>query len=61
MRDLISGPKETANYIETMLIELGTLSRKARTPMLTYLIDMATAEAADVASGRTDPVKDSLK
>lgn len=55
MRELTSRPRETVTYIEAMLSELGTLSRKAQTPMLTYLIEMATAEASDVASGRSEP------
>jgi len=42
----------TAHYIETMLMELRTMSQGINTDMLTYLLEMAMVEASDVASGK---------
>ncbi|MDD9909986.1 MAG: hypothetical protein OXR62_09870 [Ahrensia sp.] len=61
MQDPQSSPRQTANYIEEMLVELGSMSRAANTPVLTYLLEMAEAEAADIASGRTLPANQSRK
>ncbi len=43
----------TAHYIESMLMELRTMSQSNNCDMLTYLLEMAMIEASDIASGKT--------
>lgn len=43
----------TAHYIETMLMEMRTMSQAHKCDMLTYLLEMAMIEASDIASGKT--------
>jgi len=48
-----------ASYIENMLIELRTMGQKNDCDFLVYLLEMATIEASDIASGKgTAPRKE---
>ncbi len=42
----------TAHYIETMLMEMRTMSMSNNCDMLTYLLEMAMIEASDIAAGK---------
>ena len=43
---------EVADYIQTLLLELRLLSRRADLQFLTYALEIALIEASDIASGK---------
>lgn len=43
---------ETADYIQSMLLELRAMSRRADLDFLTYALEIALIEASDLAAGK---------